>query len=80
MGAKQLVEVVGFAEQLGYPSGYTISEGGPEDYLYRYSDSLETEVYRYMADNIGFTKLEAILSMMPFKDFLDCLTYMHWKV
>jgi hypothetical protein len=34
----------------------------------------------YMADNIGFLKLEALLSTTPSKDFLDCHTYMHLKV
>jgi hypothetical protein len=34
MGAKQLVEAIGFTEQLGYPSGSTIFWGRPDDYLY----------------------------------------------
>jgi hypothetical protein len=34
MGAKQLAEVMGFVEQLGYPSGSKIFGGGPDDYLY----------------------------------------------
>lgn len=34
MGAKQLPEAMGFAEQLGYPSGSTIFGGGLDDYLY----------------------------------------------
>jgi hypothetical protein len=41
-------------EQLGYPSEATIFEGGPDDYLYYCPDSMETEAYCYMADNIGF--------------------------
>jgi hypothetical protein len=28
MGAKQLVEAIGFSEQLGYPSGFTILGAG----------------------------------------------------
>jgi hypothetical protein len=66
MGAKQLAEAMVFAEQLGYPSGATIFGGGPDDYLYCCPDSLETNVCRYMADNIGFPKLEARLSLMLF--------------
>jgi hypothetical protein len=69
MGAKQLVEAIGFTEQLGYPSGSTIFRGEPKDYLYCCPDSLVAEVCRYMADNIGFPKLEDILLMMPSKDF-----------
>lgn len=69
MGAKQVAEVIGFAEQLGHPSGATIFEGGPDDYLYCCTDSMETEACHHMADNIVFPKLEDMLSMMPFEDF-----------
>jgi hypothetical protein len=62
MGAKQLAEAIGYAEQLGYPSGSTIFGGGLNNYLYYCPDNLETEVCRHMADNIGFPKLEAMLS------------------
>jgi hypothetical protein len=34
MGAKQLAEAIGFAEQLGYPSMATIFRRGPNDYLH----------------------------------------------
>jgi hypothetical protein len=34
----------------------------------------------HMADNIGFPKLEAMLSTMSFEDFSDCLAYTHLKV
>jgi hypothetical protein len=64
MGVKQLAEAVGFAEQLGYPSRSNIFGGGPDDYLYCFRDNMETEVCHYMADNVGFLKLEAILSTM----------------
>jgi hypothetical protein len=37
-------------------------------------------VCRYMADNVGFPKLEAILSTMSDEDFSDCLSYTHLKV
>lgn len=66
MGAKQLAEAMVFAEQIGYPSGATIFGGGPDDYLYCCPDNLETNVCCYMADNIGFLKLEARLSLMLF--------------
>lgn len=58
-----------FAEQLGYPLGSIIFEVGPDNYLYYCPDSRETDVCRYMVDNIGFPKLEVVLSTMPFKDF-----------
>jgi hypothetical protein len=80
MGVKQLAEAIGYAEQLGYPSGSTIFGGGLDDYLYCCPNNLEMEVCRHMADNIGFLKLEAMLSTMPFEDFLDCLAYMHLNV
>jgi hypothetical protein len=75
-----MADALGFAEQLGYPSGSTIFGGGSDDNLYRCPDSREIEVCRYMADNIGFPKLKATLSMMPFEDFSDSLAYTHLKV
>jgi hypothetical protein len=80
MGAKQLAEAIGFAEQPGYPLGSTIFRGGLGDYLYCCPDNLETEVCCYMANNIVFPKLEAMLSTMFSKDFSDYLTYTHLKV
>jgi hypothetical protein len=80
MGAKQLAEAIGFAEQHGYPSGSNIFWGGPDDYLYCCPDNMDTEVCRYMADNVGFSKSEAMLSTMSNEDFTDCLTYRHLKL
>jgi hypothetical protein len=80
MGAKQLVEVIGFAEQLGYPSGSIIFVGRPDDYLYWCPDNMETEVCRYMTDNIDFPKLEVMLSTMSSEDFFDYLAYTHLKI
>lgn len=80
IGTKQMVEALGFDQQLGYPLGSTIFSGGPNDYLYYCPDSRETEVCRYMADNIGFPKLEAMMSMTPFDEFSNCLAYTHLKV
>lgn len=83
MGAKQLAKAIGFAEQLGYPSGLMIFGGGPKNYLYCLyccPDNLEAEVCHYMVDNIGFLKLEAMLSTISYEHFLDYLTYTHLKV
>jgi hypothetical protein len=80
MRAKQLAKAIIFAEQFGYPSGSTIFRGGLDDYLYWCRDNLETKVCRYMAANIGFMKLEAMLSTMSFEDFSNCLAYTHLKV
>jgi hypothetical protein len=80
MGAMQLAKAIGFAEQLGYPLRSTIFGGGPNDYLCCCLDNLETEVCRYMVDNIVFSKLEAMLSNMSSEDFSDCLAYTHLKV
>jgi hypothetical protein len=33
-----------------------------------------------MMDDVRFPKLEAGLSLMSFKEFLDCLAYTHLKV
>jgi hypothetical protein len=57
--------------------GSTLFGGGADDYLYCCPDNLETEVCRYMADNIGFPKLEAMLSTMSSEDFLGYLVYTH---
>jgi hypothetical protein len=80
MGAKQLAEAIGFAEKLGYHLGSTIFGGGPDDYLYWCLDNMKTEVCRYMSDNIGFLKLEAMLSTMSSEDFSNWLAYTHLKV
>jgi hypothetical protein len=80
MGANQLTEAIGFAEHLGYPLESTIFGGGLDDYLYCCPDNMETEVCRYMADNIGFPKLEAMLSILSSEEFSDYLAYMHLKV
>jgi hypothetical protein len=80
MGAKQLAEGIDYGEQLGYPLRSNIFRGGSDHYLYCYPDNLEIEVCRHMEDNIGFLKLEAMLSTMSSKDFLDCLAYTHLKV
>jgi hypothetical protein len=37
-------------------------------------------VCRYMADNVGFSKLEAMLSTMSDEDFSNCLGYTRLKV
>jgi hypothetical protein len=80
MGAKQLAEAISYTEQLGYPSGSTIFDGGLDDYLCCGRDNLETKLCHHMADNISFPKLEAMLSTMSTKDFSNCLTYTHLKV
>ena len=80
-GGKIIVaSAIGYAEQLGYPSRSNIFRGGPDHYIYCYPDNLEIEVCRHMEDNIGFLKLEAMLSTMSSKDFSDCLAYTHLKV
>jgi hypothetical protein len=80
MTGEYVCETRSFAEKVGYPSGVTIFGGGLDDYLYYCPDSLETDVFHYMMDNVGFPKLEVVLSMMPFEDFSDCLAYTHLKV
>lgn len=80
MGTKQLVEAVGFAKLLGYPSGSTIFGGAQDDYMYCCPDNMERDVCCYMAKNVGFLKLEAMLSAMSDEDFYGGLDYTHIKV
>jgi hypothetical protein len=68
-----MVEAVGFAEQMGYPTGSTIFGGEQDDYLYCCPNNMETEVCHYMTVNVGFPKLEAMLSTMSNEEFFDCL-------
>lgn len=68
MGEKQLVKAIGFAGHLGYPSGSTTFVDDQDDYLYC-PNNREIDVCRYMADNISFLKLEAMLSTMCDEDF-----------
>jgi hypothetical protein len=51
-----------------------------DDYLYCCPDNMETDVCRYMADNVGFSKMEGMLSTMSDEDFSDCFAYTHLKV
>lgn len=70
MTVEQVAETRVFVKKLGYyPSWATNSGGGPNDYLYCCPYNLETDVCRYMMDNVSFPKLEARLSLMPFEDF-----------
>jgi hypothetical protein len=54
--------------------------GSQDDYLYCCPDNIEIDVFRYMANNVGFPKLEAMLSTMFDEDFSDYLDYTHLKV
>jgi acyl-CoA reductase-like NAD-dependent aldehyde dehydrogenase len=80
MGAKQLAEAIHFAKQMRYPLGSTIFGDSEDDYLYFCPNSKGTYVCCYMADNVGFPKLKAMLPTMSEEDFSDCLTYTHLKV
>lgn len=71
IGMKQLAKAMGFAKQLGYPSRSTIFREGQDDYLSCFPDSLETKACCCIARNISFSKLEAMLSLMPSKEFSD---------
>jgi hypothetical protein len=41
---------------------------------------METYVWRFVADYVGFPKLEAMLSTMSDEEFSDCMAYTHLKV
>lgn len=80
MIVEQIAKTCVFVKKLGCPSGTMIFGGGTDDYLYCCPNSMETDVCHYMMDNVGFSKLEVGLSVMPLEDFLECLVYMHLKV
>jgi hypothetical protein len=65
---------------LGTLQGPSIFGGGPDDYLYYCLDNMETKVCYYMADNIGFPKIESMLSTMSSENFSDYLAYKHLMV
>ena len=51
-----------------------------DDFLYCLSDNKEISVYREMAKNMGFLKLEVGLSAMSKDDLADSLAYNSLKV
>lgn len=68
-------------EALRYPLGVDVYGGnGEDDYLYCLPYSREIDVCRVMMDNIGYPKLEDMLSAMPKGGMPDCLAHNNLKV
>jgi hypothetical protein len=62
------------AKDLQYPRGSLVYGGDDEDdFLYCLPDNKEIHVWREMADNIGYAKLELGLSVMTKDQLADSL-------
>jgi hypothetical protein len=70
-----------YARGLQYPQGSLVYGGdGEDDFLYCLPHNKEMHVYREMADNVGYPKLELGLSAMTKDQFADSLAYNSLKV
>jgi hypothetical protein len=78
---EQIAEAKHYARDLKYLKGSLVYNGTDEDdFLYCLPDNKEISIYREMARNIGFPKLELGLSAMSKDDLVDNLTYNSLKV
>jgi hypothetical protein len=78
---EEIVEAKHYARELKYPKGSLVYNGTDEDdFLYCLLDNKEISVYREMARNIGFPKLEVGLSAMSKDDLADSLADNSLKV
>jgi hypothetical protein len=76
LSEEEIVEAKHYARELKYPKGALVYNGTDEDdFLYCLPDNKEISVYREMAKNMGFPKLEAGLSAMSKDDLVDSLAY-----
>jgi hypothetical protein len=81
LSEEQLAEVQHYAKDLKYPWGSLVYGGDDkDDFLYCLLDNKEINVYREMADNTGYLKLELGLSMMSKDQLADNLAYNSLKV
>jgi hypothetical protein len=78
---EEIAEAKHYARELKYPKGALMYNGTDEDeFLYCLPDNKEISVYREMAKNMGFPKLEVGLSAMSKDDLADSLAYNSLKV
>jgi hypothetical protein len=76
LSEEEIAETKHYARELKYPKGALVYNGTDEDdFLYCLSDNKEISVYREMAKNMGFLKLEVGLSAMSKDDLVDNLAY-----
>jgi hypothetical protein len=81
LSKEQIAEAIHYARALKYPKGSLVYNGTDEDdFLYCLSDNKEVSIYREMARNMGFPKLELGLSAMSKNDLADSLAYNSLKV
>jgi hypothetical protein len=81
LSEEQIVEVQHYAKDLKYPRGSLVYGGNDkDDFLYCLPDNKEINVYREMMDNIGYPKLELVLSAMTKDQLADNLAYNSLKV
>jgi hypothetical protein len=81
LSEEEITEARHYARELKYPKGALVYNGTDEnDFLYCLPDNKEISVYREMAKNMGFLKLEVALSVMSKDDLADNLAYNSLKV
>jgi hypothetical protein len=81
LSKEQIAKAQHYARDLQYPRGSLVYGGDDEDdFLYCLPDNKEIHVYREMADNIGYLKLELVLSTMTKDQLADSLAYNSLKV
>jgi hypothetical protein len=81
LSKEEIAEAKHYAQELKYPKGALVYNGTYEDdFLCCLPDNKEISVYREMAKNMGFPKLEVGLSAMSKDDLADSLAYNSMKV
>jgi hypothetical protein len=73
MGANQPSEAIGFAEQLGYPSGSTIFGGGPDDYCTAAQKIWKLKYAAIWRTILGFRSWKPCSQACPPRTFLIAL-------
>jgi hypothetical protein len=81
LSEEQVAKVQHYARDLKYLQGSLVYGGSDkDDFLYFLPDSKEIHVYREMMDNVGYLKLELVLSAMSKDQLADILAYNSLKV
>jgi hypothetical protein len=81
LSEEEIAEAKHYAQELKYPKGALVfNDTDEDDFLYCLPDNKEISVWREMARNMGFPKLEAGLSTMSKDDLADSLAYNSLKV